>query len=414
MFPVLLYWGGSIAIVLLTIFMIYCCAGALGWLPARLCAPFAKPHAIQGVAVTRRETLFWFVLALFYQWVVLFFAYVCVAHTGAGFFQALWSRFTTAGDSPHYLWLAQYGYTASEDTRKLLVFYPLYPLLIRLFSPLFGGNLALCGMGISQVCFAGAAALFRRLTAQTMAADAGRAATAALLLYPFSYFVFGVYTEGLFLLLSIACLSLLGRQRWLPAGLCAFLGALCRTQGLALLFPCLFAWFAAPRAQRRSTRAWALLGAPAGYGCYLLLNWVAAGQWMRYLDYQRDAPWYNSAHWFGDNLVQQYGMMLDYPGLARFIYIPQLVLYAVGLVALFYLFWRGTGHTTAIFSLALMGMSYLHGWLISGSRYMFGCLGLYLALGSIPSRPLRWLLLGLETCLLGLYAVYYMQGQAIM
>ena len=28
----------------------------------------------------------------------------------AGFWEGFWQRFTTAGDSPHYLYLAQYGY----------------------------------------------------------------------------------------------------------------------------------------------------------------------------------------------------------------------------------------------------------------------------------------------------------------
>ena len=169
----------------------------------------------------------------------------------------------------------------------------------------------------------------------------------------------------------------------------------------------------APRPRRRGGWA-ALLGAPAGYGLYLSLNWAVQGEFFRYLDHQSAAPWYQTARWFGANLVQQYGMALDYPGLARFIYLPQLVLYFVGVAALGYLFWRGTAPAAAVYALAYFGMSYLSSWLISGGRYLFGCLGLYLALGSVRRPWVRGLLLAAEGGFLLLYAVYYMQGQAIM
>src|SRR5699024_2645726 len=123
---------------------------------------------------------------------------------------------------------------------------------------------------------------------------------------------------------------------------------------------------------------------------------------------------YQHAQWFGANLVQQFGMAQDYPGLARFIYIPQLVLYFVGLAALAFLLWRGTAPAAGIYALAYFGMSYLSSWLISGGRYLFGCVGLFLALGSVRRPALRAALLAGEGALFLLYAVYYMQGQAIM
>ena len=232
-------------------------------------------------------------------------------------------------------------------------------------------------------------------------------------MYPFAFFAFGVYTESLFLLLSLGALYLLETRRWGAAGVAAALAALCRTQGLALLFAALFAVLAAPRRERRGGWA-AVLGAPAGYGAYLCLNWAVQGDFFRYLYHQSVAPWYQHAQWFGANLVQQFGMAQDYPGLARFIYIPQLVLYFVGLAALAFLLWRGTAPAAGIYALAYFGMSYLSSWLISGGRYLFGCVGLFLALGSVRRPALRAALLAGEGSLFLLYAVYYMQGQAIM
>lgn len=405
----LLFWGGSAAIAAAVGWMILCGGRDLGlWhLPARPDTP--APAGALG----RREALAWAAGALACQWAVVLAAY-CLVHGGpAGFWAGLWQRFTTAGDSPHYLFLAENGYPRTGEQSNLLVFYPLYPLLVRLLGMACGGRYALCGMALSQVCFAGAAVLFRALAGRRLPAGGARCAAAALLLYPFSFFAFGVYTEGLFLLLSIGCLYALDRQSWGAAGLTGLLAALCRTQGVALFFAAVYAVWQAPRPRRRG--AWAaLLGAPAGYGLYLSLNWAVQGEFFRYLDHQSAAPWYQTARWFGANLVQQYGMALDYPGLARFIYLPQLVLYFVGLAALGYLFWRGTAPAAAVYALAYFGMSYLSSWLISGGRYLFGCLGLYMALGSVRRPWVRGLLLAAEGGFLLLYAVYYMQGQAIM
>ena len=407
----LLFWAGSASIVLCVALMALCALRDLGWLPA----PLPRPRApgAHAAPLAAREAVFWFLAALASQWAVVLAAY-CIVHGGwAGLGEGLWQRFTTAGDSPHYLYLAQNGYQRSGEQSNLIVFYPLYPLLLRLLGALAGGRYALCGMVLSQLCFGGAAVCLRALAGRRLPAGGARCAAAALLLYPFAFFAFGVYTEGLFLLLSLAALYLLETRRWGAAGVAAALAALCRTQGLALLFAALFAVLAAPRRERRGGWA-AVLGAPAGYGAYLCLNWAVQGDFFRYLYHQSVAPWYQHAQWFGANLVQQFGMAQDYPGLARFIYIPQLVLYFVGLAALAFLLWRGTAPAAGIYALAYFGMSYLSSWLISGGRYLFGCVGLFLALGSVRRPALRAALLAGEGALFLLYAVYYMQGQAIM
>ena len=69
------------------------------------------------------------------------FAFLCwrdLGQTGglAAFWQHFFERFTTAGDSPHYLLLAREGYAAEGDAAKYIVFYPLYPLAVRLMHAL--------------------------------------------------------------------------------------------------------------------------------------------------------------------------------------------------------------------------------------------------------------------------------------
>ena len=73
----------------------------------------------------------------------------------AGSFEQLWLHW----DTRHYIGIAQDGYTAVGDERLRLVFFPLYPLLMRLVSPLTGGNLFAAGTAVSLACSAAAAAL---------------------------------------------------------------------------------------------------------------------------------------------------------------------------------------------------------------------------------------------------------------
>ena len=73
--------------------------------------------------------------ALGLHWLAVIAAYCVMRATtpGTGTLLAmLEARFTTAGDAPHYLFLATEGYQATGEQANLIVFYPLYPLLMRL------------------------------------------------------------------------------------------------------------------------------------------------------------------------------------------------------------------------------------------------------------------------------------------
>jgi hypothetical protein len=80
-------------------------------------------------------------------------AALCVVPPGHGFSysefsDALQARFTTAGDIPHYLYLAEHGFQSSGEKADLIVFYPLYPAVIWLVK-LFCGSCVTAGLLIS-------------------------------------------------------------------------------------------------------------------------------------------------------------------------------------------------------------------------------------------------------------------------
>ena len=113
-----------------------------------------------------------------------------------------WSTLWTRWDASHYFTLAENGYAAEGEGRFSIVFYPLYPWLVRAVAfvcrSYFGA--ALLVSGVASVC---AALLFRRLVELDHPAKVARLAVWFLFIFPTAYFLHIGYTESLFLALVL-------------------------------------------------------------------------------------------------------------------------------------------------------------------------------------------------------------------
>jgi hypothetical protein len=185
----------------------------------------------------------------------------------------LWNRW----DASHYLKLAENGYTATGDGRFSIVFYPLYPWLIRAVSfvcrSYFGA--ALLVSGAASIC---AAILLRRLVELDEPAKVARLTVWFLLIFPTAYFLHIGYTESLFLALVVGSLMAARMQFWALAGVLGALASLTRVNGL-LLAPTLLveAWLQY-RQTRRIDWRWLWIGATGlGFAGYLFLNYRVTG-----------------------------------------------------------------------------------------------------------------------------------------
>lgn len=412
-------WLGGGGMIAFVVTLALRCLALLGWMPGRLPGwrmfqrEDALPHSME---FSRQAYAVAFFAPLVVQWAALFFAWLTLNQSGgaAAFLTHFWQRFTQAGDSPHYLFIAQNGYVPQGEDAKWIVFYPLYPLCIRLMSLLTGGNFALAGILVSQLCWGGCGVAALSLAGRWLPRGQAIWAVAFLTVYPFSFFSMGVYTESLFILLCLCCMQLALTGRWGWAGLLGGMAALCRTQGMVLLLPVLWLWLRARQTERQGVKSLGLLLIPAGWGGYLLCNRLVFGDWFAFLEFQAAPPWYQTTKWIGQNLTQHWNMALEYPGLANFIYWPQVGLYFTVLVLLVWGLFAGVRTEWLIWGGAYLGMTYLAGWMISGPRYMFACLPAFFLMARIGRPWLRAALCVLSGMALCTYAVLYMQGQAIM
>lgn len=147
-----------------------------------------------------------------------------------------WLNPWTTFDSRHYIGIAQGGYTPFRAA-----FFPFYPLVLRVLG---GGSasqntLALIGIVVSNLAFAGALWLLLRLTRDEWGENVARRAVWLEAFFPAAAFSAAVYTESLFLLLSLGFFWFARRKKWWASAVCGVLAGLTRNSGpilgLALL-----------------------------------------------------------------------------------------------------------------------------------------------------------------------------------
>ncbi|MHB8064804.1 MAG: mannosyltransferase family protein, partial [Ruminiclostridium sp.] len=136
-------------------------------------------------------------------------------------------------DSNWYINIAMNGYYSTKST----AFFPLYPLLIRLISKGTSVDYIFSGVAISSVCFLIALYFLQKLVEIDFCSKAAEKVVYIFALNPIAFYFTSVYTESLFLMLSIVCLYSIRNKKWLTAGI---VGGLCsgtRNTGVILTIP---------------------------------------------------------------------------------------------------------------------------------------------------------------------------------
>lgn len=191
-------------------------------------------------------------------------------------------------DAYWYLDIAQEGYylRGKKDIANV-VFFPLYPLLVHLAGSCMGGNFVLAGWIVSSVFLMLAVVMLTRLVQDFHSdIDPGRPAV-FLLAYPTAFFLNAVYSESLFLFLSLSMVFFTLRRNFPLAGICAALASATRISGLFLLVLLLIEYVQAYGVRALFTRrVWPLALAPVGALAFFTYHWFAFGDFFLYLKVQ--------------------------------------------------------------------------------------------------------------------------------
>lgn len=284
----------------------------------------------------------------------------------------LWTHW----DTRHYLGIAAEGYTAVGDERLRLVFFPLYPLLMRILSPLTGGNLFAAGLLLSLACSAAATAMVYALSYLHFDARTARRSVGYFLLNPLSVFLCCVYTEALFICLTLATVCLLRRGHPWLAALCGALSALTRMPGLivsGLFIIALIGKIPQKKANVRAllARAGQVMIVFSGLLIYFAINWRVTGDPLMYMTYQRE-NWFQQPGTFWDSMANTMHYFLVSAGESDWLWTWGFQLLCMLGVELL----LATGAARIPFDLAAYGFVYTAvvlspTWLLSGARYLY-------------------------------------------
>jgi len=118
-----------------------------------------------------------------------------------------------------------------------VVFFPLYPMLMRWGGAALGGHPLLAGLIISLAAFAGALVLVYRLAQLELGDDHAWRVILLISTFPYALYFSAVYTESLFLFLSVGAFYAMRRGRLGWAALCGFGAGLTRPNGFWLALP---------------------------------------------------------------------------------------------------------------------------------------------------------------------------------
>lgn len=226
-------------------------------------------------------------------------------------------------DAGFYLGIAGDGYTFDQaQNLSNTTFFPLYPILIRYVGFLFGNFYA--GLIISTVAAIFSCFFLYKLAKLELDKKA-RAFRSIFyyLIFPASIFLAAIYTESLFMALSVASFYYARKNNWLLAGVLGFFTALTRPQGI-ILFPVLLFEYLEQREFKFKKIRWGVLWnlfIPLGLGVYMyylkikfgnpLLFIFAQDSWGRNTSFSLKSVW---------DTISNYFYEFFYPGPENFAY----------------------------------------------------------------------------------------------
>ena len=289
-------------------------------------------------------------------------------------------------DSPHYMYIAQHGYTNQGDPANFIVFLPLYPVLVRLITFDFS-YVNLSGLTVSNVASVVAVIYLFKLAKLDYNDSVAKKAVLFLCVFPTAYFMSAVYTESLFLALVIASLYYARNARWFLAGFLGFFASLTRLAGLILL-PVLIVEYL----HQKNWKVKALdprilwLSLPAiGFLIYLGINFQVTGSFFTFIRVE-------STHWYqtieplnGFSTALSWARNASWPQNLTIGY-AELVFAAFGYAMI------GLGYklklrpSYQVYMLLTWMLAVSTGFWISVPRYVLSMFPLFLALGLLSTK----------------------------
>lgn len=310
-------------------------------------------------------------------------------------FLSYYDTFASKWDVSHYLSIAENWYAASGNDALLIVFFPFYPICIRILHTITTLDYRICASIISLVCGFFSTIMLYKLVLLDFNKKTAYYCTKFYLLYPFIFFIFTKMSEGLYMLLLFSTIYNLRKKRYLLSGVLGYMLALTRLPGLAVGVIMLTETII-PLVKDLKEKKFLfinyykqilmMLMTLYGFCTYLLINYYIHGNPFQFLIYQK-SNWqqtFRGPLFAFKTAIEQITRNYDLEFKIG-VGVGNIIAMVIVLAAVGYALYKFRV-SYAIYTFVYFIVCYSPSWLLSGPRYSLGAFTIFMALGILARK----------------------------
>ena len=308
-------------------------------------------------------------------------------------------------DSFWYLDIAENGYFVGNDPSELynIVFFPLYPFLMKAASFLTLGDFVLAGWLISIISLFLALFYFFKLVKEFHPEISPYLPIILFLVFPTAFFLNAVYTESLFLFLSLAAFYYGFKGKFVQAGLFGLLASLTRVTGILLFLPLAWEYFRRFGFKRKSVFSLNILPIfliPLGTFSFFLYHYLKFGNF--FLFFKIESNW-------GRTFTLQEGhfSFFSNPAISNFFLDAFFVAFVFSVL---YFVFKKLRSSYGIYMAVTIAIALSTGTLMSIGRYILVLFPIFILGASIKNQYLQQAWIFVSILLLALYTILFVNN----
>lgn len=309
-------------------------------------------------------------------------------------------------DSFWYLNIAQNGYSLGDNPEGLynIVFFPLYPLLIKLLSFLTAGNFVLSGWLLSSLFLLLTLFYFFKLVKEFHPEINPYLPIIFLLIFPTAFFLNAIYTESLFLFLSLAAFYYGLKKKFLPAGIFGFFASLTRATGILLFIPLIWEYLKNNRFKLKSVFELKILPiflVPLGTFSFFLYHYLKFGNFFLFFKIQKN--WGRAFF----TLEKGHFDFFSHPAIVNFVLDVFFIVFA--LIMLYFVF-RKLRTSYGLYMLLTIVVPLSTGTFMSIGRYILVLFPIYILLASTKNQYFQQAWAFISILFFALYTILFVNN----
>lgn len=334
-----------------------------------------------------------------------------------------WANF----DGVHYLAIAGRGYI--NEAR----FFPLFPLLIRFVSnifgsgPIYGASYFFSGLIVSNLSFLAGLYYFYKLIKLDYSAKVASNSILFLLIFSTTFFFAAIYSEGLFFLLLVLSFYFARKKKWYYASVAVFLLSVTRLVGVLIIPALVYEFIVQQRGgnfleKLKSLGSWGnirtllpIFISPTGFFVYVYYNLQKWGDPLYFIKAHGElanARSVTSVVFLPRTLYRYFNILVTLPinQYEWFLAAIELssVIFAAGLL---YLAWRkGIRFSYILFSALSMFLPISSGTFSGMPRYVLILFPVFVAISLLENRYIKIVYVLVSIVLLFMLLVFFSRG----